>query len=292
MNEQGITSTMPKRKEFNVAHIVPLGNFDLVQDRSYHMCLSHLCNDVRYAKFFHDRAREGKFVLMDNGAAEDSQLSNQDLFKLYRVVLPTEVVVPDTVSDSVSTINKARKFIEEFNDNFHSRIFRFMLVPQGSNFTEWIKCCEIMLRKYVADPKGKNGGFYDSVKSIGISKFLNITTSDPLVRYKAVTYLESLFLEYGIELDIHLLGCHEGPAHVRKIQQASEYVRGCDTAFAYIAAQDCELITEKSIRPNGEIDFINGQSYAKTLENIKSFDEVSGVKNPYVEWEDIGVTSV
>ena len=237
-------------KDFKIAHIVPRGCLEYTRCNHYHMCLAHLVHeeqmdhdgtgDRRYTEFYRCMSDEGKFVLMDNGAAEGSQLSVDDLLVAYDAIRPTEIVVPDTLGDGDDTIKKMKAFVSEHGD----LPYRFMGVPQGRTLNEWIECAEQMVRNWRID-------------TIGVSKFLNVYIGDKWARYSAVAALVRMMDELGRkDLEVHLLGCHEGPDIVRTIRKAFPVVRGCDTAYAYLASKANGRICGN--RPEGEIDFLHG----------------------------------
>lgn len=239
-------------KDFKIAHIVPRSCLNLIEKNHYHMCLAHLVyeeimaadggNDYRYTDFYQRMSNEGKFVLMDNGAAEDSQLQVGDLLMMYDLIRPTEIVVPDTLCDANDTLRKMDDFISKHGD----LPYRFMGVPQGNNLSEWLECARSMVE-------------CKRINTIGISKFLNIVTGSRNVRYNAAVGIQSMADFFGRgDLEIHLLGCDEGPSIVRRIHSAVPEVRGCDSAFAYIAAQAGQIIDASTARPKGCIDFLHG----------------------------------
>ena len=253
-------------KEFKVAHIVPVSCLKMTSNNQYHMCLAHLVSNDEYRQFFADMAKSGKFVLMDNGAAEGSQLSTDKLFEAYEKIQPTEIVLPDTLYEPGSTIEKARKFLSEMDKRgVH---YRTMAVPQGRTLEEWEACARILVKDTRID-------------SIGVSKFLNIATQDRYVRFKACNILNNLIKEYGrYDLEVHLLGCDEGPLVVKTIQQAFPFIRGCDSAFSYLQAQANKFMSlEDDSRPAGTIDFIGGVRYDNLDLYIENFNQYAGIKN-------------
>lgn len=253
-------------KEFKVAHIVPVSHLADTVDNQYHMCLAHLVSCTEYKEHFAEMAKRGKFVLMDNGAAEGSQLDFDKLFEMYEEINPTEIVLPDTLYESGSTIQKAREFLVEMERRGVK--YRTMAVPQGRTFAEWMACARILIKD-------------TRINSIGVSKFLNITTQDRYIRFKACDVIYGLIQEYGrYDLEVHLLGCDEGPLVVKMCQEAYPFVRGCDSAFSYLQAQAKKMMSLKNDeRPAGTIDFINGahqDNFAKYMEN---FNQFAGVKS-------------
>ena len=253
-------------KEFKVAHIVPVIHLNDIMDNQYHMCLAHLVGCEDYKQFYANAASHGKFVLMDNGAAEGSQLDFDKLFEMYEQIKPTEIVLPDTLYEPGSTIQKSRAFLLEMQDR--GIRYRKMAVPQGRTLDEWAACARIMVKDTRVD-------------SIGISKFLNIATRNKYVRFEASKILADLIREYNrYGLEVHLLGCDEGPLVVRMCHDTFPFVRGCDSAFSYLAAQaNKKLTVADDSRPAGTIDFINGMYQPKTVISMQKFDMLAGVKD-------------
>ena len=258
-------------KDFKIAQIVSVPHLYQIEQNHYHMCLAHLVSEnTRYQIFYKRLAESGKFVLMDNGAAEGSQLSVEELLTMYKIINPTEIVLPDTLSNCVDTLRKTLAFVHEYKH----LPYRFMGVPQGKDFDEWCACVEVMLR----EPR---------INTIGISKFLNITTGNEEIRIHACAHIARLLAELDREdVEVHLLGCDEGPAIVGIAHTLFPFVRGCDSAFAFIATQaGMEAITEETKRPKGEIDFIEGAVSCEALEKrMKEFENVAGVKDNTVSY--------
>lgn len=251
-------------KPFKVAQIVPVSCLELTKDNQYHMCLANIAaRNTTYADFYKRMAAEGKYVLMDNGAAEGEQLSDASLVAMYEYVNPTEIVVPDTLLDGADTLRKATGFTAKYGD----LPYRKMFVPQGRTFSEWCSNARTLLL-----------GFGNVASTIGISKFLNIATDDPGIRLPAARYIHALAERYGLHnLEIHLLGCDEGPSIVRDIQQEVPIVRGCDSAFAYVAAQAGTTVDECTVRPAGEIDFVDGPEVDNLAATMQAMANVAGV---------------
>lgn len=251
-------------KEFKIAHIVPVSHLYDTLDNQYHMCLAHLVDCTEYREHFASLTAKGKFVLMDNGAAEGCQLKPEKLFDMYELIQPTEIVLPDTLFDSASTIQKSRTFLLQMEQMGVK--YRTMAVPQGANLEEWIACARILIKD-------------SRINSFGISKFLNVATGDRYIRFKACQALAGLIIEYGRQdLEVHLLGCVEGPLVVKMCQEAFPFVRGCDSAFAYLQAQKNKMMSlQDDYRPSGTIDFIGGGAFMNFNTYATNFEHFTGV---------------
>lgn len=252
-------------KNFKIAQIVSVPHLEQIESNHYHMCLAHLVGqNLKYGEFYRCMSENGKFVLMDNGAAEGAQLPVEELLKMYEAIEPTEIVLPDTLNDCVDTLRKTLAFVHEYKE----LPYRFMGVPQGKDFDEWCACVEVMLR----EPR---------INTIGVSKFLNIATGDEEIRFHCCAYIQKVASILGRrDIEIHLLGCDEGPYLVGEMQKLFPMVRGCDSAFAFIATQAGIEIDEETTRPEGEIDFIDGKvDRADLAKRLEEFENVTGVKD-------------
>ena len=254
-------------KDFKVAEIVPVDQLEDIKDNHYQMCLAHLVatdgvQAQRYIEFYRRMSEEGKYVLMDNGAAENGQLGFGDLVRQFEEVHPTEIVIPDTLNDANDTLAKMFDWLKLID-----LPYKQMAVPQGKDFEEWKACAYIMMQ----EPR---------VNTIGVSKFLNIATGDKTIRYQAVRYLDKIADKLGRDdIEYHLLGCDEGPKGVRCIHEYSKRVRGCDSAFAYIASKAEVVIELNTKRPEGHIDFLHDKRLDGFVQNSYAFEGICGVKN-------------
>ena len=260
-------------KQHKIAHIVPVGCLEKTKDNQYHMCLAHLVKQSEeYGKFFRRMSDEGKFVLMDNGAAEGEQLSVEELVECYQLVRPTQIVLPDTLLDGTDTLRKHFDALSYLHGYYGEKLpFGAMGVPQGHDFTEWYGC---MIKMAVIG----------EISCLGVSKFLEMETGDREVRYRAAKAIE----EVDDSMEVHLLGCSDGSRVVRKTFEDFPMVRGCDSAFVYLVSQAGECIGETDVdRPVGEIDFLNGADYDSLVSNMDAFNALVGVDDNGIDgsWE-------
>ena len=257
------------KKRPKLAHIVPRDLLYVTVGNQYHMSLAHLIkSDADYRNFYRRMVASGRYVIMDNGAAENAQLDIKDLYECWRAVRPTELVLPDTLYDKDSTLEKARSAIEYFREmGVYSK---FMAVPQGKTFEEWKECAKELIQ-------------IPDVHCLGVSKFLNIGLHDLDIRYKAVAHIAELQNTYHRDdVEVHLLGCDAGPSEPGKIFKDFNFVvRGCDTALAYIFAQAGVELKPESTRPEGEMSFLeNTLESVETLTSaIEQFNNIAGVVN-------------
>lgn len=254
------------RKTFKLAHIVPVNSLENTMKKGYHMCLANLVvKSAEYAKHFIHLTESGRhWVLMDNGAAEGDQLTIHELIKCCECVRPNELVLPDTLKDSKDTLFKSKDALQELKRYYPYKMpFSLMAVPQGATLEEWKECAELMVQ-------------WPDIRTIGVPKHL--TSISEHARIMAVQHIGKLMKKYNrYELEVHLLGCNEPPMVIESIHNVFPFVRGCDSAYAYICTQAGVSIYSDTTRPAGEIDFINGSSHAGLKENMLALEIETGV---------------
>ena len=270
--------TIVHKKSFKIAHIVPVGSLPKAMYTGYNMCLANIAiKNGDYAKHFKELVKNKQFVLMDNGAAEGDQLHIDDLIKCYQDVQPSEVVLPDTLCNGTDTIQKSKLALKEICEFYDGAVpFTFMAVPQGKTLEEWKECAEEMVR-------------WPEIKAIGVSKFLPMHLKDNRARVSACFVLDDLFTKYRrYDIEVHLLGCSESPMTINSIHNLFPFVRGCDSAYAYICTQANVPIYDSTVRPTGEIDFIGGADFDKLEANMQALELAAGAYNNKVDksWED------
>ena len=245
-------------KSPKIAEIVPVSLLDYTKDNAYHMCLAQLVlKNERYADFYRARSAEGKYVILDNGAAEGEELNYEDLLRAYDIVKPSEIILPDVLKDARKTIEKTIYFYEKHWNTVMR--YKTMVVPQGKDLKEWISCFEELANTI-------------PFTCVGVPKWLGANGS--LDRIIAVDYLSRC------DVEVHLLGCNERPGVIKKCREMNGNVRGCDSAFAYLCDKaGLPIITENTKRPDGTIDFLNDTVINRLPALMHDFENAVGVIN-------------
>lgn len=236
-----------------VATILPTPLLGQEHSNDYNMCLYHIVRDnPTYANYFKKLREEGKFVIMDNGAAEGVNPTHEELMEVYGLVEPSEIVLPDVVYDKEETLKRTEEAYRAFTQAGLHEKYQFMAVPQGANFTEWLSCMKTMIKQ-------------KHITTIGISKFVTPRYQremgrDANVRMECVDAVLQEAYRLGREVQIHLLGCWDNPIEIGEISTAFEdKVRGTDSAIAYVYTRAGRMYAGETPRPdNDEIDFHNG----------------------------------
>lgn len=243
-------------KSQKVAHIVPRDSLYMTRDNQYHMCLAQYCLDETYKAFFRRRAVEGKFVLLDNGAAEGTTTDIKHLFELAQELGAGEVVLPDKLQHMEATMQRTKEAYDKYLEFKDKKEYGFgiMVVPQGANYDQWKRCAEQMVE------------MFPMATSYGVPKAL-VTAEDPYARFYAVEYLCQLLMAKDRDAEIHLLGMNEPPAIVATIFESFPRVRGIDSAFAYLSTQALVPISNPyTERAAGTIDFLGGKDLGQKLD--------------------------
>jgi len=202
-----------------IATIVPTEALHLVEDDPYHLCLvQELRKRGDYFQFYKKMAEEGKFVIVDNGAAEGDTADIRDVFTEAVILDANEVQLPDVFFDSEETVKRSTQAIYFLKDrDWRGKV---MAVPQGKGFRDWIQCARRL-------------AMMAKVTTIGVPKNL-VHLEGPDGRFKAVEWL----IEHLPGMEIHLLGVWQDPREVGKIYKTyGKYVRGVDSGIAAIYAQ-------------------------------------------------------
>jgi len=167
------------------------------------MALAHkVMTEPQYAEFYKQRSLGGDFIIMDNGVAEQSQLTPAELMIAGRLCGATEYVLPDVINDTERTLDLGYASAPDMGGG------PLMVVPQGQTFESWTLCAS----ELVGLP---------SAATIGLSKYC------PVPRRELLEWLgmRGWYKRYGI----HLLGTAE-PSITHKLVWDYPWIRSMDTA--------------------------------------------------------------
>jgi hypothetical protein len=219
-----------------IATIVPTAYLHLTRYDNYFLALAQQVGvDRAYTQFFRERADEGKYVIMDNGAAEGTQPEWKTIIDRGLMINATELVLPDKLHDAKGTLKASAAAIQYLQEAWLMDHFKLMAVPQGRTPEEYIDCALEMLSW--------------PIHTLGISKFMTVLLG-PTARYQFLEQLnaraqENCILESRwVDVELHLLGCHISPQEIAHI--SSEYhIRGTDSSIAWLyASEGLHMINE------------------------------------------------
>lgn len=193
-----------------VAFITPTSLLHLTEHTGYHLALPQpMRQHSRYYNFY--RSTYG-FKILDNGVAEGLPVDASSLISLANLIGANEIVIPDALYDSLSTIHMVDEFEEFAKANPR---FSYMGVVQGKDNLEALRCMDTMADR-------------DYVDTIGLPKCLS--EWDVEARPKLAQQAMSI-----TNKPIHCLG--SAPSAIMEVSMLAEVpnVRGIDTSLPIFA---------------------------------------------------------
>lgn len=144
-----------------IAFINPHAHPDVLPNTHYHLLLAqYVLNNVWYRTKWFPRNRSPKdFVILDNGAAEEVQLTPGELVNACNIIKPDVLILPDVLGESSATRKGAEDFLE--SDAWRWEINtrpKLMFVPQGQNYWEWHWCLNHAVGDYIGLAKRYSTG--------------------------------------------------------------------------------------------------------------------------------------
>lgn len=237
-----------------IAHILPTDLLYLIENRNFYMCLANIAiQNTEYLNFYKRKSKEGKFILLDNGEAEQQQLSLDTMLDIIKEINPSEIILNDTLNDRKQTIEKSNIALDYYKSKGYNN--QFMFVTHGIDFNDW-------WLNFKED-------IINHIHTIGIPKTITNTWNKELARYDCCKFLLNTYY------NIHLLGCNES-LDILKLFKNLSNVRSIDTSLSYIKAKSNEQINKGQRPLNIKMDFINHQLNDIELlkYNIQTFDKL------------------
>ena len=138
--------------------ISPVSNLEPMKLGDRIFALAHLWVQFpEYRKFILEQKEQGKFITLDNSAAERALVTEEVLIGICKVLLPNEVIAPDVLFDKHATIANAVNFKARMDAEGLSSNIDIFFCPQGQTKEDWIEAYMWGLEQ-------------DWIKVIGLSK--------------------------------------------------------------------------------------------------------------------------
>jgi len=180
--------------------ISPVSNLEPMKLGDRIFALAHLWVQFpEYRAFILDQKEQGKFITLDNSAAERALVTEDILIDICRELMPNEVIAPDVLFNKYETIANAISFRNRMEREGLLGTIDIFFCPQGESKQHWLDAYEWGLAQ-------------DFVNVIGFSKiavpnaWLDNYTDDQGIkeaRHMAYNYLK----EKGLLVKpIHCLG--------------------------------------------------------------------------------------
>ena len=180
--------------------ISPVSNLEPMKLGNRIFALAHLWVQFpHYREFILEQKAAGKFITLDNSAAERALVTEDILINICHELMPNEVIAPDVLFNKKQTITNARKFVTRMDkENLFGKIDIFFC-PQGKTKEDWLEAYKFGLKA-------------DWITTIGFSKiavpkaFLTNFSDDQGIkeaRHMAYDYLKERDM---LKKPIHCLG--------------------------------------------------------------------------------------
>lgn len=121
--------------------IAPINNLELMNEGDDIFVLAHLwLKYPGYREFILEQKKVGKFITLDNSAAERALVTQDKLIEIVKELRPNEVIAPDVLFDKNSTIENLESFIAEMKKQKLIEGTKIFFCPQGRTKKEWLDC--------------------------------------------------------------------------------------------------------------------------------------------------------
>lgn len=262
------------------AIISPVYDLDLSDSLSHtYLILSWLCKkDPQYKSYWNNIKRKynDAYVILDNGANEGQLSSDRDILSLALEMNVNEIVAPDEYLNADFTIEKTKKFLDDYYEDYIKGRLNIQAVIQGRTKEDFLKCYNY----YLNEPRINIIGigyrnlyepFIDEMKDWFNRSGDFVTLKNKPIEEKTFYYTISRFYfinQYIETVDIlnndkqiHMLGL-TNPYELHIIKQLPkekfELIRSCDSAAPIQAAQ-ANVLFDKNYgvksKPKAMLDF-------------------------------------
>lgn len=221
-----------------VAFIAPISLLNTQREQSYQLMLPQLFPRPKYQKAYHEFVMQDNFVILDNGAAEDNQVTQQELLQIAFEMRVDEVAIPDTLYDANVTLLQLDSFFSmnlDMIDQLQKRYgTQFGFVAQGNDIIEAFVLVDTVLRCR----------WEQYISTVYLPRLLVERRG---VRHARIKLAEQIYNAFGDRLNIHLFG--SAPSYTREARIAAvdaPYIRSIDTSLPYNLAYNMAALVERS----------------------------------------------
>jgi hypothetical protein len=131
-----------------IAHIAPTNALKQISSKGdIEFCLAPYAEkDKIYRQYFINARKKRRYVILDNGVAEDILISDDGLVNLAVKMGVNEIIVPDIISDYENTKNHREEFLFRFYKILKEHNIKIQSVVQGKNISEYWLCYNELLK--------------------------------------------------------------------------------------------------------------------------------------------------
>lgn len=120
--------------------ISPVSNLEPMKLGDRIFALSHLWVQFpHYRKFILEQKLAGKFITLDNSAAERALVTEDILIDICHELMPHEVIAPDVLFDKDETIKNALSFRIRMEKEGLLNVINIFFCPQGKTKQDWLE---------------------------------------------------------------------------------------------------------------------------------------------------------
>lgn len=211
--------------------IPPNKHLDMMDNGDNYFCLAHhYIKDSDYRQYFLDlrKTQQTSFITLDNGAAEESLVTEQILVDIVKELKPNEVVSPDVLFDKKQTLENFYSFLLKME---HEKLLEDTSVfacPQGQNKEEWLECYYTMMTCPNVSCVG--------LSKIAVPKCWNQVTGDKLIGKSRNECVQELQKMNFLRKPLHLLGMGEHTEFDFYLKNKIPNIRSSDSCYTILAA--------------------------------------------------------
>ncbi len=212
--------------------IPPNKHLDMMHNGDSYFCLAHhFFNDKDYRNYFLNlrSIKPDAFITLDNGAAEESLVTEEILLEAVKELQPNEVVAPDVLFNKEQTLVNFYSFIAKMKERGLLNKTSIFACPQGSNRGEWLTCYKEMVLNEATSCIG--------LSKIAVPKCWNDATGDRLIAASRNECVLELKQTNTILKPIHLLGMGEHTEFDFYLQNKIPNIRSSDSCYTVLAAK-------------------------------------------------------
>jgi len=119
--------------------ISPVSNLEPMKLGDRIFALAHLWVQFpEYRAFILDQKEQGKFITLDNSAAERALVTEDILIEICRELMPDEVIAPDVLFNMHETIKNAKSFRDRMEEEGLLGTIDIFFCPQGIDKEDWL----------------------------------------------------------------------------------------------------------------------------------------------------------
>lgn len=224
-------------------------------------CLAPYCKDEEYKNYFKSAF---KYIILDNGVAENILISNEELVNLAIEIKANEIIIPDIIGDYEKTKKQREEFLEKFYEKLKKNDIKIQSVIQGKTIEEYEKCLNEI-----------NGDYRIDV--IGIPFRINYAQFNGKTKEENCMHNRLLFLNtFNFFKPVHCLGCNlmKELKHLYYIGK----VRSCDSKIIARYSKSLQkIVFDDKEKPEEKLfvnDELNDKQIKCLINNIKFVKEV------------------